>query len=230
MTSGQGNHPHPNSLPPEDRENRKTPAGAGQLIVSGGPLCYDGNILAPLVSFDLLSLRSLTIALLLLAVIGAFGSAPAWANGRATIIAVAEAEPYRVEVAILPSRAVVNNTHLSVRVMSLSSEETLTEATVRVTATGPETATDFGPIVADNNVLPQFFEATLPFDTPGDWQLRVSVASDLGEAAILVPLEVRESRPINLIMVAAIVVAVVALSIWTYDRIRGRRRSRRRAA
>ena len=40
-------------------------------------------------------------------------------------------------------------------------------------------------------------------------------------------MDVREARPINLILVAAIAVAVLALGIWTYDRIRGRIRSRR---
>ncbi len=177
-------------------------------------------------SNDRSAFRLSVIVLLTLAVIGAFGYAPVSANGRATLISSQEQGPYLVEVSILPNRAVVNNTHISIRIVSLSSGEPLTEASVSVTAAGPAAANGFGPIPTDNNVLPQFFEATLPFDTPGEWQLSVSVDSDLGDATLQVPLEVREGRPINLILVAAIAVALLALSIWTYDRIRGRQRSR----
>lgn len=149
------------------------------------------------------------------------------ANGRATLISSQEQGPYRFEVSILPSRAVVNNTHLSVRVMSLESAETLTQAQVRVSAEGPDASNEFGPLIADNDVLPQFFETTLPFDVPGLWQVSISVATELGDETVLVPMDVRESRPINLILVAAIAVAVIAVSIWTYDRIKSGIRARR---
>lgn len=163
-----------------------------------------------------------------LAVVVALPAAPAAANGRATLISSQERGPYRVEVSILPNRAVVNNTHLSVRVVNLSSAEPLTAAAVRVAAAGPAGAAGggFGPLPAVNDVLPQFFEAALPFDVAGEWEMSISVATDLGEETILVPLEVRAGQQINLILVAAGAVAVAALSIWTYDRIRGWRRSR----
>lgn len=163
-----------------------------------------------------------------LAVVVSLPAASAAANGRATLISSQERGPYRVEVSILPNRAVVNNTHLSVRVVNLSSAETLTDAVVRVAADGPVGAAGggFGPLPAVNDVLPQFFEAALPFDVAGEWEMSISVATDLGEETILVPLEVRAGRQINLILVAAGAVAVVALSIWTYDRIRAWRRNR----
>ena len=149
------------------------------------------------------------------------------ANGKATLIASQEQGPYRFEVSILPGRAIVNNTHLSLRVIALESEATLTEATVNVSAEGPETANRFGPIAAYNDVLPQFFETTLPFSVPGPWQVTINVITELGDETILVPMEVRAGQPINLILVAAIAVAVVAVSVWTYDRIRAGMRRRR---
>lgn len=149
------------------------------------------------------------------------------ANGRATLIATQEQGPYRFEVSILPSRAIVNNTHLSLRVVALENEETLTDASVRVSAEGPHIGTEFGPLVADNDVLPQFFETTLPFGAPGLWRVSINVITDLGDETIQVPMDVREGRPINLILVAAIAVAFVAVGIWTYDRIRGGARRRR---
>ena len=149
------------------------------------------------------------------------------ANGRATLISTQEQGPYKFEVSILPSRAIVNNTHLSLRLLVLDSEEALTQASVQVSAEGPESALGFGPIAADNNDLPQFFEATLPFDAPGIWKVSINVNTELGEETISVPMDVREGRPINLILVAAIAVAVTAVSIWTYDRIRAGVRNRR---
>ena len=151
----------------------------------------------------------------------------AQANGKATLVAIEEQGPYRFEVSILPARAIVNNTHLSLRVVALESEETLTEAEVNISAAGPETVNRFGPIVADNDVLPQFFETTLPFSVPGPWQVTINVITELGDETIQVPMEVRAGQPINLILVAAIVVAVIAVGVWTFDRIRAGMRRRR---
>ncbi len=159
--------------------------------------------------------------------ISAAGLTPVSANGRATLISTQEQGPYRMEVSILPSRAIVNNTHLSLRVVSLESEETITQAEVRVSATGPTSADSFGPLVAGNDLLPQFFETLLPFRVPGLWQVSIRVNTDMGEETIQVPMDVREGRPINLILVAAIAVAVLAAGIWTYDRIRSGLRRRR---
>lgn len=154
----------------------------------------------------------------------------AQANGKATLISSQEQGPYRFEVSILPSRAIVNNTHLSLRVIALESDETLTEASVNISAAGPETVNRFGPIVADNDVLPQFFETTLPFSVPGQWQVTINVITELGDETIQVPMEVRAGQPINLILVAAIAVAVMAVGVWTYDRVKAGMRRRRATA
>ena len=169
------------------------------------------------------------LALLSVALLGivSLDAGVAQANGKATLIASEEQGPYRLEVSILPARAIVNNTHLSLRVIALESEETLTQATVNVSAEGPETVNGFGPIVADNDVLPQFFEATLPFSVPGPWRVTINVITELGDETILVPMEVRAGQPINLILVAAIAVGLVAVSVWTYDRIKAGMRRRR---
>lgn len=182
--------------------------------------------------------RPLRLVLPLLLLLAAAGfallePAGAAANGRATRIAIEEQGPYRVEVSILPARAVVNNTHLSVQVADLSSGAMLPDAVVRVSATGPANAAGqvaaFGPIAAVNDVSPQFFEAILPFAVPGEWELSISISSDLGAETVQVALPVRAGESINLIWVAAVAVAVLALGIWTYDRIRGRRRPARSA-
>ena len=73
------------------------------------------------------------------------------------LVSSQEMGPYRIDVSILPGQAVVANTHVSVRVLSLESLEPLTDATVMLSATGPEGSIDLGPIPAPNDFSPQFF-------------------------------------------------------------------------
>ena len=148
------------------------------------------------------------------------------ANGKAALVANEEQGPYRFVVAIFPKPAIVENTHMSLRLVELESEQTLTRAAVSVSAKGPHPDAKFGPLVADNYDLPMFFEVNLPFKYPGTWQVSINVNTELGNETITVEMDVREGRPINLALAAA-AVAIVALTvgIWTYDRIRaGRRR------
>ncbi len=154
----------------------------------------------------------------------AFGYSLAAANGRATLVSSQEQGPYRIDVSILPGQAVVANTHLSVLILSLASENPITQARVDVSGTGPAGAADFGPIPALNSYSPQFFEMDLPFDLEGDWTVIISIASELGEETIQVPFDVRPGgATINVIWIGAVLVAILALGIWTWDRLKGRR-------
>lgn len=81
-----------------------------------------------------------------------------------------------------------------------------------------------GPIPAPNDFSPQFFETDVPFDLPGEWEMTVAVASGLGDAAIVVPMNVREGGgSINWILMAALAVVIVTVGIWMWDRVRGRK-------
>ena len=169
-------------------------------------------------------LRRMRFALLVLALVLALGYSLVSANGRAILVVSQEKGPYRIDVSILPGQAVVGNTHLSVFILALATGDPVTQAKVAVSGTGPAGATDFGPIPAPNGSSPQFFETDLPFDLEGDWTVMITVASDLGEEAVQVPMNVQPGGTINVIWVAALLVATSALGIWTWDRVRGRRR------
>lgn len=154
----------------------------------------------------------------------AFSYSIASANGRATLVLSKEQGPYQIDVSILPGQAVVANTHVSVLVKSLESGDPITEASVILSATGPEGSTALGPIPAPNDFVPQFFETDVPFDLPGDWEMTVDVASDLGEASVVVPMSVREGGAnINWILMAALAVVIVTVGVWTWDRVSGRK-------
>jgi hypothetical protein len=164
------------------------------------------------------------IILVTLTIVLAFNHTLASANGRATLISSQEKGPYRIDVSILPSQPIVSNTHLSVLVRTLDQEQIITDASVMVSATGPAGSTELGPLPAENNVVPQFFETALPFDTAGDWQVMIDVSSELGEETVVVPMNVREGgNTINLIFLAAVAVAILTVGVWTWDRVAGKR-------
>jgi hypothetical protein len=163
-------------------------------------------------------------ALIFLAIVPLFNYGMVSANGGATLVSSQETGPYRIDVSILPGQAVVANTHLSILVLSLATEEALTNATVNVSATGPAGSTDLGPMPAPNDVSPQFYETGLPFDMAGQWEVKINVSSELGEETIVVPMNVHQGGSnINWILLAAVAVAIITVGVWTWDRVSGRR-------
>ncbi len=167
----------------------------------------------------------LCVLLLVLALAVAFSYTPASANGRAVLVSSQEKGPYRIDVSILPGQAVVADTHVSVLVLSLETQESLTDATVILFATGPDGSAELGPIPALNDVNPQFFETNLPFDRAGSWEIKVDVDSDLGAESIVFFLDVDDAgADINWILVAAGAVVILTVGIWIWDRVRGKKK------
>jgi len=66
----------------------------------------------------------------------------------------------------------------------------------------------------------------IPLDVVGRWNLTLDVEGELGDAALEVQLDVLEAEGFNLVFLLAAAVAFLALAIWTWDRVRGRRRRR----
>jgi hypothetical protein len=92
-----------------------------------------------------------------------------------------------------------------------------------VSATGPEGATGLGPIPALNTFTPRFFEMDLPFDMVGNWAVTVDVDSEMGQESIQLTLDVREGGTNqNWIMMAALVLVILAVGIFTWDKVKGR--------
>jgi hypothetical protein len=166
--------------------------------------------------------RPVGFTLIFLTIVFLFSYHMVSANGGATPVSSQEKGPYRIDVSILPGQAIVANTHISVLIFSRATEEVLTNATINVSATGPAGSTNLGPIPATNDVSPQFYEADLPVDTVGQWEVQINVSSELGEETIVVPLDVREGGNLNWILLAAVAVAIITVGVWTWDRVSGR--------
>ncbi len=138
--------------------------------------------------------------------------------------------PYELEVGILPGNPRVGTLHLSILVKDLQEGKTITNADVTVMANGPEGATNVDRVRAANTLqTPQFYEKNILLDMKGSWTLTLEVASDLGEAELVVPLEVSSPSGFNFTYVIAVAIALLALSVWTWDRIKGRKRRRQKA-
>ena len=147
------------------------------------------------------------------------------ANGATKELVRSErAGPYELRVSISPGTPRVGNLHLSIQVKDAARGEILTRGAVTVTANGPEGATDVGPVRANTSPdSPQFYDIDIPLDAVGRWNFTLDIEGELGDAVLEVPLDVSGAEGFNLIFLLAVAIALLALAIWTWDRVRGRR-------
>ena len=145
------------------------------------------------------------------------------ANGRATLVYSQEKGPFNIDLSIIPGRAVVPSTHVSVLIRSTEDDGIVTDAEVLLSATGPTGSTELGPIPAENCFAPQFYETDLKFDLIGTWGVKLSVSSPLGTESVSLDLEVEEGgNNINWIMISAIVIGIFAIGLFIWDKVKGR--------
>ena len=168
-------------------------------------------------------MRTYLAALAILSVLTVLAAGTVIGNGRARLISSQESGPYQIDASIIPAEAIVGRTHVSIVVLALPDREPLTVADVKISATGPAGGGDFGPIPAPNNFFPSFFETDLPFDVPGDWQVQVSVSSEMGDASVELPMRVHESGgSINWVLMAALAVILMAAGVFIWAKVPGR--------
>ncbi len=150
------------------------------------------------------------------------------ANGATRqVVKSALAGPYELQVGLLPGSPKVGNLHLSIQVKDAGTGATITDAAVRLTASGPEGAVNVGPTQAVNTPQsPQYYDADIPLDTEGQWVLTLEVDGALGQASLDLTLDVQRGGGFNLIFLFAGALAVLTLAFWTWRRTRPRQRRR----
>ena len=150
------------------------------------------------------------------------------ANGATRLLVKdAHAGPYMLQVGILPGTPRVGTLHVTVLVNEATGGTPITDALIDVTAEGPEDATDADPVRAINSSLDlRFYEADLLLDQEGAWTLTVYADGPLGPGQLVLPMQVRPAQGLDLVYVLAAAVALSALGIWVWDRIRSGRRRR----
>ncbi len=135
--------------------------------------------------------------------------------------------PYEFQVGILPGSPKVGNLHLSILIKDAETGTPVTDATVTLTATGPEGATNVGPALAVNTPQnPQFYDVDMSLDVEGSWTVTLETKSGLGSANVALPLQVTKPGGFSLIPLLVGVGIFLALGFWAWDRIRLRRRRR----
>ncbi len=159
-----------------------------------------------------------------LAMISVNGNAEA--NGASTTIMDRVQGPYRMVVGIIPARPVIPQTHLAIQVFDVQNEQLLrdTDIRMRVSASGPAGTQSFGPHRVLNEQSLRYFEVDVPFSAVGSWNVVLSVSSQRGETDFVIPLEVGEpGANVQWIWVTAVLVAIVAVGIWTWLTLQRRR-------
>ena len=175
------------------------------------------------------SLRAMTMVMAVACAALVLGQGTVLANGATKLVLEdVQAGPYLLQVGIIPGSPKVGNLHLSIEVCDAATEAPVTDAQVFISAVGPEDATSVPSTAAQSPLTGQnFYEADIWLDAEGSWIVTMHIDAAQGLATQDVPLEVT-SGGISLALLAAILVFILAVSIWTWDRIKGRRRRQQR--
>ena len=82
-----------------------------------------------------------------------------------------------------------------------------------------------GPVRATNTLLnPQVFDADITLTSLGSWTMTLETVSELGEATLVVPLQVTEAGGFNLLIVVVIVVVILAIAALGWSQMKQRKR------
>ena len=166
------------------------------------------------------------VLLISAAVVSPWPGNPASANG-ATRVIVDDAKegPYLFRVGVLPGSPKVGNLHLSILIQAAEGDEIISDGKITIMATGPEPGMIAGPVKAENTPLnPQVYSADITMTDLGTWSMTLETVSSLGEATLVVPLQVTESGGFNLLFVLVIGTVVVAIVALAGSQIQQRRR------
>ncbi len=155
--------------------------------------------------------------------------AAARADGGSTEVFRTKQGPYEIIVGIIPPTPAVGVVHFSVTLGEAGTGRPVTQATVNISAQGPQGST--GSTVAATNTFAAspYYDTNIAVDKPGEWQFQVAVDSPLGKEHVTFPLKVLSQAAVNWQAVASLMVALVLalpLVIVGYRSLRRQRRTR----
>lgn len=152
------------------------------------------------------------------------------ANGGTRLIVNDEkVGPYLFRLGILPGNPKVGNLHLNVLIQAAEGDAIIEHGEVNIRATGPEPGMTAGPVQAENALLnPQLFDADITLTALGRWDISVETSSELGEATLVVPLQVTKAEGLNPLVVILSAVTIMAIVALVWSQKKQRRRTRRK--
>jgi hypothetical protein len=158
----------------------------------------------------------------------AYGVGPVFANGGSRpLVTSARSGPYELQIGVLPGSPKVGDLHLSIQLTDAGGGPPITDAAITLAATGPDGAEDVPPVRAMIHPhSPEFYDADIHLDTAGNWILTVETRGGLGDASLDVPFEVSEADGIDIVLILAGGVALLAAGLWLFDRMANWRKRR----
>ena len=163
--------------------------------------------------------NSTSLALGLL-IIGSLPLAQASANGlHAESSEVFSGTAGHFDIKVLSS-SLVGSVHVSVYVSEPDSLTPVSDANVHIIATGPrDNEQTVGPVYGRLSPA-SWYSMNLPIDEAGDWTLALVIQNPSGEAAVNIPIDVRERAGINWVVAVAMAVflGVAAWSAFSWRR------------
>ena len=162
--------------------------------------------------------------LTLLAVLAAtLFTGTASANGSVRLVVLDEiAGPYQLRVGILPAEPIAGPLHVSILILDAVTKESVEDATVRVSASGPGTPGETEAVNSPQE--PQLYEGNLWLDALGDWQVTMDIDSPAGPALHTFNVRAREEGGFNLMFVIVAVAAVLVVATLFWSQLQRRRR------
>ena len=152
------------------------------------------------------------------------------ANGGANEVFRAKQGPYEIYeivVGIIPPTPQVGILHFTVSVVERATSRPVASASVTIEARGPQGSSGSTEDATNTFGAPNYYDANIAVDKPGEWEFEVVVDSPLGNERVTFPLRVQQTT-VNWGAIAATLAAIVLalpIVVASYRSLRGRGRA-----
>ena len=169
------------------------------------------------------------VFLALFAALAMLSGGTASANGAVRLVVIDEmAGPFLLRVGVLPGDPIIGPLHVSTLIQDASGDTAVDDATVRVSVSGPGTASQTDAVNSSQN--PQLYEGNLLLDSLGQWSVTLDIESPLGRASHTFSIRAaplvggRCCRNFNLMFVIVAAAVVLIVGSLVLSQLQRRRR------
>ena len=163
------------------------------------------------------------VFLALFAALAMLSGGTASANGAVRLVVIDEmAGPFLLRVGVLPGDPIIGPLHVSTLIQDASGDTAVDDATVRVSVSGPGTASQTDAVNSSQN--PQLYEGNLLLDSLGQWSVTLDIESPLGRASHTFSIRAAEEGGFNLMFVIVAAAVVLIVGSLVLSQLQRRRR------
>ena len=163
------------------------------------------------------------VFLALFAALAMLSGGTASANGAVRLVVIDEvAGPFLLRVGVLPGDPIIGPLHVSTLIQDASGDTAVDDATVRVSVSGPGTASQTDAVNSSQN--PQLYEGNLLLDSLGQWSVTLDIESPLGRASHTFSIRAAAEGGFNLMFVIVAAAVVLIVGSLVLSQLQRRRR------